>query len=98
MKGNVFKEDVDNGAMIGRRGNSDNLGSAELKGRVNYVVNSKERETVIFREELKVMGTGSKSWNQVTKVNVRLIMGRMMNRALGVRECHGHGSFQDDFL
>jgi hypothetical protein len=49
-------------------------------------MNSKEREAVIFREELKVMRSGSKSWNQVVKVNIRLIMGCMTDRALGVRE------------
>jgi hypothetical protein len=62
------------------------LGSGETEGGVNYEVNSKERETVIFRVKLEVMRSGSESWSEVVKVNKRLIMGRMMNLAFGVRE------------
>ena len=63
-----------------------NLGGGETEGRVNYEVNSKERETVIVRVKLEVMRSGSKSRSEVVKVNKRLIMGRMMNLAFGVRE------------
>ena len=86
MEGNFFVEDVDEGAMMGGRRNSDNLRGSELKRGIYYVVNSKEREIVIFRDKLKVVRPGCKSWNQVTSVNVRLIIGRMRNEVLGVRE------------
>ena len=83
---NFSEEDMNDRAMFSGRGGGDNLGGGETEGRVNYEVNSKERETVIVRVKLEVVRSGSKSWSEVVKVNKRLIMGRMMNLAFGIRE------------
>ena len=65
VKGNVFPDNIDDGAEIGGRGGGVDNGESGLNEGVNYKVNTKERETVRFTEELKLVGStavGDEGW------------------------------------
>jgi len=72
--GNGFPKDVDNRVMVSGSWASKNLSRSKLKGGVDYELNSKERETVIFRTELKVMTSGSERRGVGEGVDIRLIV------------------------